>query len=206
MLGFSTFECSARSAILAFTLTIAVPCMVVGAALVPSADNGLADLMNRLALRQHGHVSFVERQFLGILDRATETSGELLYDAPDRLEKRTLKPKPESLILDHGTLAIQRGKYARSLSLRDYPHIGLFIDSIRETLAGDLAALNRSYTLAFKTGSDGWTLVLIPRDARLADLIANIQVSGVSDEIHMIEFRRVNGDHSVMTLSPLPGT
>ena len=37
------------------------------------------------------------------------SSGELFYDAPDRLEKRTLTPSAESLVLDHGVLTAQRG-------------------------------------------------------------------------------------------------
>ncbi len=45
-------------------------------------------LLKLLAARRHGHVTFTEVQRLAILDRPLESSGELLYDAPDRLEKR----------------------------------------------------------------------------------------------------------------------
>src|SRR2546429_7311569 len=34
------------------------------------------------------------------LFRSLESSGELLYDAPDRLEKRTLNPRAETLVLE----------------------------------------------------------------------------------------------------------
>jgi len=35
-------------------------------------------------------------QQLAMLERPLQSSGELLYDAPDRLEKRTLKPKAQT--------------------------------------------------------------------------------------------------------------
>ena len=64
--------------------------------------------MGLLAQRKHGHVTFVEQHFLAMLDRPLESSGELLYDAPDRLEKRTLRPKPETLLLEQGVLSAHR--------------------------------------------------------------------------------------------------
>jgi hypothetical protein len=57
----------------------------------------LDTVMALLAMRQHGRVEFVEQQFLAILDHPVESSGELRYDAPDHLEKRTLLPRPETL-------------------------------------------------------------------------------------------------------------
>ncbi|MGH8324755.1 MAG: LolA-related protein, partial [Steroidobacteraceae bacterium] len=103
----------------------------------------LDGLMSLLAQRQHGHVSFVEEHFLAVLDRPVESSGELLYDAPDRLEKRTLKPKPETLILEHGVITARRGRHTYVLNLSDYPQIVPLIDSMRATLAGDRASLER---------------------------------------------------------------
>src|SRR5580658_9318594 len=90
-------------------------CGASGAAL-DAPTTGLHDLdevMHLLALRQHGRVEFIEQQFLAILDRPVESSGELRYDAPDRLEKRTLKPHPENLLLAGGVLTVERGRSRR---------------------------------------------------------------------------------------------
>jgi hypothetical protein len=186
------------------TLGLAAVIAIVSGTAAADTDAALDQLMGHLAQRHHGHASFVERQFIAVLDRPTEASGELFYDAPDRLEKRTLKPKPESLILDRGTLDLRRGKTARTLNLRDYPQIGIFVDSIRETLAGDLAALKQVYSVEFTAAANGWVLVLIPRDPQLVIQVSRIRVSGQNDDLRVIEFERPNGDHSVMTISPLP--
>jgi hypothetical protein len=179
---------------------------LIGAAAAGEAGDALGQLMQRLALRRQGHATFVERQFLAILDRPLESSGELSYDAPDRLEKRTLRPKPESLVLDHGLLTVRRGTHSYRLPLANYPQLAPFIDSIRATLAGDLPALERVYALTFESAGGDWTLVLVPREAELAALIARIRLSGAGDQIREVSVDRADGDRSVMTVSNVPGT
>jgi len=69
-----------------------------------TAMNDLDAVMGLLAMRRHGRVEFIEQQFLAVLDHPIESSGELRYDAPDHLEKRTLLPRSESLVLAGGVL------------------------------------------------------------------------------------------------------
>jgi hypothetical protein len=185
------------------TAIIVVLAAFTGAALGDDASEMLPRLMRRLAARHHGHATFVERQFVAVLDRPLESSGELFYDAPDRLEKRTLSPKPESLMLDKGALSVHRGARSYALALRDYPQIAPFIDSIRATLAGDLAALDRNYAISFEGRADGWTLVLVPREAKLLALIARIRMTGSEDRIREVTVERADGDRSVMTIREL---
>ena len=94
---------------------------------------------------QHGQVSFVEQHFLALLKRPVESDGELIYEAPDRLEKRTLEPRSESLVLDGDVLTVRRGQRRRVVDLKAYPQILPFVESIRATLAGDRAALERVF-------------------------------------------------------------
>lgn len=185
---------------------IVVLAAFAGAAHCDDASEMLPQLMQRLAVRRHGHATFVERQFIAILDRPLQSSGELFYDAPDRLEKRTLEPKPESLVLDKGTLSVRRGARSYALSIADYPQIAPFIDSIRATLAGDLVALERNYALSIEGAADGWALVLVPRDAKLRALIARIRMTGAGDLIREVTVERADGDRSVMTIRELPGS
>src|ERR1035437_9259055 len=126
-----------------------------------AAEWDLDQLMHGLAQTRSDHASFVEKKSIAMLDKPVESSGELFYTAPDHLEKRTLKPKPESMILDHGALVIERGRQKHSLQLLDYPELAAFIDSIRSTLAGDRKALERNYRLSLEGSSQNWTLQLL---------------------------------------------
>ncbi len=127
-----------------------------------AAEWDIDQLMRSLARIRSDHASFAEKKFIAMLDQPVESSGELFYTAPDYLEKRTLKPKPESMILDHGTLVIERGRQKHGLQLQDYPEVAAFIDSIRGTLAGDRRALEHNYRLSLEGSAEHWTLQLLP--------------------------------------------
>ena len=107
-----------------------------------------------------------------MLDRPVESSGELVYRPPARLEKRTLKPKAESLVLDGDVLVVERGKQKYTLQLQQYPEIAAIVGSIRNTLAGDLAALEQQYRVDLQGSPERWSLTLLPSDPRIAAIVA----------------------------------
>ncbi|HSY96086.1 MAG TPA: LolA-related protein [Steroidobacteraceae bacterium] len=169
----------------------------------PAPRAGAGDLdtvMSLLAQRQHGRVEFVEQKFLSILDHPIESSGELLYDAPDRLQKRTLLPRAETLLLDGSVLTMERGGHARVLDLHRYPQIQPFVESIRATLAGDRAALERVFHVEFAGGVRRWSLTLAPLDRQLQRTIKQVQIDGSQDQLQRVEIRQTDGDRSLMTL------
>jgi hypothetical protein len=174
--------------------------LLVAAPFAAAADSDLDRVMGALAQRKHGHVSFTEKKFIAMLDRPVESSGELLYDAPDRLEKRTDKPKPEDLVLEGGVVSAQRGKHHYVLDLKQYPQVVPFIESIRATLAGDRASLERVFKVDFTGGFEHWTLQLVPLDSKLARTVAQIHIEGEKDLIHTVEIHEADGDRSLLTI------
>ncbi len=168
----------------------------------PASAQDLDKLMGLLAQRQHGHVTFVEEHFLAVLDRPVESSGELLYDAPDHLEKRTLKPKPETLVLEHGVITAHRGKRTYVLNLSDYPQIVPLIDSIRATLAGDRTSLEHFFTVTLDGPLEQWKLLLVPSDKAVAKSVKQIRIEGARDAIHTVEIQQADGDRSLLTIGP----
>jgi hypothetical protein len=170
---------------------------------VHAADDPLDQLMRELAQRPHGHAAFTEQQFMSILKRPLESSGELIYDAPDRLEKRTIRPHAETMLLAHGVLTVSRDAHTYRVSLRDHPELAPFVDSIRAMLAGDRAALERTYEIDFAPAADGWTLTLVPRDKTLRAVIARVRIAGSAALIRSFEFIRGDGDRSLLSITPL---
>jgi len=125
----------------------------------------------------------------------------LAYVAPDKLQKRTLLPKPEQLTVDGDTLMIARsGESERTFSLGDNPEIGAFVESIRATLAGDLPALERHYRVSLEGTQRDWHMMLEPKDRRLAELVKWIRFSGRDDTIRSIESEEGDGDRSEMSI------
>ena len=74
-----------------------------------------------LARHKGGKAKFVEKKYFAILDKPVVATGEMTYTAPDRLEKRTLTPKVETMILDKDILSIERDKQKLSINLANQP-------------------------------------------------------------------------------------
>lgn len=163
----------------------------------------VAQLMQGLAQNKSGRASFVETKYIALLDKPVESSGELFYTAPGRLEKRTLKPRPESLLIDNGTLTVERGKRRTVLRLQDYPELVAFTESIRGTLAGDTAALKRIYNLDLEGSEERWTLTLRPIETKMLDVVQRIRISGSHAEVKSIDIEQADKDRSVMLIDKL---
>jgi hypothetical protein len=170
----------------------------------PAGFSDLDQVMGLLAMRQHGRVEFIEQQFLSVLKRPLESSGELRYDAPDRLEKRTLKPHTETLVLSGGILTVERAHSRRVTDLHAYPQVLPFVESIRATLAGDRGALERVFHLDFAGSLERWSLILVPLDSKVKQSVAQVRIDGMRDQLQRVEIRQPDGDRSLMTLRPSP--
>jgi len=160
----------------------------------------LQQLMDTLAQTKSGRATFVEKKHIALLDRPVESSGELLYTAPDRLEKRTFKPKPESMVVNGGELVVERGRQKYQLQLQAYPELAAFIDSIRGTLAGDRGALERSYRLSLEGGAERWVLQLEPVDPKMLAVVQRIRISGARGQLRVIDITQADGDSSTMAI------
>ena len=163
---------------------------------------GVEQLMLELGQVQHSRARFVERKYLKVLKSPLELTGTLAYDAPNRVVKRTLEPKPETLTVEDDRLVIEsqaRGR-SRTLRLDQYPVLWAFVESFRSTLKGDLAALERFYRVALEGDPQRWQLSLLPRDPKMSALIQSIVIAGSSGRISRIEVQEAQGDRSVMTV------
>jgi len=158
-------------------------------------------LMQSLAKVSVGRADFVETKYIAMLDRPVESSGQLFYVAPDKLEKRTLRPRPESMIIEGSTLQIERGHQSYTMQVESAPELAGFVNSIRGTLAGDRKTLERSFALALEGPAERWVLTLKPLDARMAAAVRAIRISGANDNVRSIEILQADGDRSVMTIT-----
>jgi outer membrane lipoprotein-sorting protein len=168
-----------------------------------AADWGVEQLMQALAAVKSSKARFVERKHMAILNAPLESSGTLVYVAPARLEKHTLAPRAESLVLDGEDITITSAETGqrRTLNLQDYPLIRAFVESIRSTLAGDLSTLTRFYEVELAGSERAWRLTLKPSEPEMQEVVREIRISGESRTISAVETIETNGDRSVMTIT-----
>ncbi len=167
------------------------------------AEWGLANLMRSLKAVESSKARFSERKELAILNEPLESSGTLVYRAPGRLEKHTLAPERESLVLDGKDLVLEntaRG-WRKTFALHEHPVIWALVESIRSTLAGDLPTLQRFYEVELEGSEPAWQLRLRSREPGMKAVVDVIRVSGSGTSVSRIETVETGGDRSVMTIS-----
>jgi hypothetical protein len=144
--------------------------------------------------------TFLEKKFIKGLDAPVESSGELGFEAPSRMVKRTLRPKLETLTLDGREATVERGRQVRTVSLDDYPEIAVHVEGIRACLAGDRAALERIYRVELSGSAAQWRLTLAPLNEKAAAQVKAIYLSGEQADIRTVQVLLADGDSSLMSI------
>jgi outer membrane lipoprotein-sorting protein len=176
-----------------------------GAASAAEGPWGLAPLMAELQAVKEAHAHFTERKTSALLTQPIEASGTLSYVAPSSLEKITLAPQPERIVLkDDRLTGTEPNGEPFSVSVRDHPEIGALVEGLRSTLAGDLPTLSRYYAIALEGTRDDWHLSLTPVDKAVRDKVDAIRIDGTGASLRRISVREHDGDRSDMVVTPDP--
>jgi outer membrane lipoprotein-sorting protein len=209
---FNALRANARAAWAVAILAAATCCLsaapLATAAATPVASPAATDtaqwtldrLMSTLAHNKSGRASFTETKYLAIADKPIESTGELAFVAPDHLEKVTVSPKPERLVVDGDKLTVDRNQRKYTVSLAHYPELAALIESIRATLAGNRYVLEQLYKVSIGGHGDDWTLTLTPLDSRMLKTVQTIKLDGTRDVLRTVVIEQADGDHSVMQL------
>lgn len=182
---------------------LALALLGLGLSFGAQAAYDIEQLMTDLAGHKGGKARFVEKRHLAVLDKPVVSSGEMLYTPPDRLEKRTLSPRTETLVLDKDMLSMERDKRRFSINLNNRPEALAFVDSIRSTLSGNRRSLEQNYALELRGESAQWVLTLVPSEPAIAALLQRITVSGSKSQVRHIEYLQSDGDRSEISIEPL---
>ncbi len=160
-------------------------------------------LMREMSQVSESKGKFVERKYMAVLNRPLESSGTLLFRSPDYVEKHTLKPKIESVVLDHGVLTVENParNFKRTVVVQEYPAVWALVESIRATLAGDLPSLTRFYKIELEGESAHWKMRLLPLDAKTSAAVREILISGRGHRVDSFETVEPNGDHALMQVT-----
>jgi outer membrane lipoprotein-sorting protein len=160
----------------------------------------IEQLMRGLSEIKGATTNYTEEQYIGIATRPLRSSGELVYVAPNRLEKNTTAPSRQSIVIDGDKLTMRQGRRTRTVNLSEHLEIGAFIESIRSTLSGDVTMLNRYYQVALTGDADRWQLTLEPTDERINKLVDLVRIVGSRYRLDSVEIAHTDGDRSVMTM------
>jgi hypothetical protein len=174
---------------------------------MPDRDDSLdlAALMIRMSAVKERHESFREVRRLAALEFPLILTGTLHYWRPARLEKRTESPERETLMVDGDRVELTLGNEpTQHLDLARAPELRVLVDAFRAPLAGDLAALRRSFQVEVTGTPEAWLLVLQPIEQWAARMLREIRLGGVDAAVRETVWLQANGDEHRMLTKPLP--
>jgi hypothetical protein len=167
----------------------------------PAFDLGA--LMALLAGVKSGEATFVETRRIEMLDRTLVSSGRLSFKAPDVFVRETLKPRHEQLAVEGNTLTMSLGERSRTMQLDASPEAAVIVEAIRGTWTGNRGVLERLFETRVSGDARQWSLELVPRDLRLRGQVASVRISGREQVASEVRILLADGDHSVMTITPV---
>ena len=170
------------------------------------------ELMKGLSEVTHAQLEFREtRQSVFVITDIT-TEGNMEYRAPDYIEKNTLSPFKEKVVISGDRMEVNKeidtGKMdemeaTQKYSVQSHPLLKAAVESIRALLAGNFIMLTDNYTMILDGERSAWNLSLAPRSEEILEHIQEIRLAGEEYMIREVITIQADGDESKLELSYL---
>ena len=184
------------------TVLVASVAISLGLSSGAAAQDGLDALLTSFQRIEALECRFHEEKRIALLSAPIVTDGTIHYARPGRLARRVTSPSPQVVLIDGSTLSMSEGGHAERIDLSSQPVVRSFVDAIVQLLAGDRAALERSYTLAMEaSGASGWRLTMRPRSAPLSNLLESVIFEGSGSSLTRMVLTETSGDVATTTFS-----
>lgn len=166
---------------------------------VPELDALLAGFAQPAPAR----TAYFERRESPLLMQPLLFGGELSQPAADELVKTVEGEQPERLRIADERVEVQRqGQAMRRFSLKRAPELAALAASLRALLGGDRGLLERHFAIEIAANGAGWTLDLVPTDARVARKVQRMRLHGMGGEWRCFDLELAEDEHSRMWLGP----
>ena len=183
---------------------VALLALVAGGLALPAeavraqdAPADLSALLARFRAVRGLSARFREEKFIALLEEPLVSEGVLHFAPPARIARLVERPAASSMVLDGDELRLVDARGTQRIDLARMPIVRAFVDAFRAVLAGDGAALERSFRTRLRREQDGsWTLGLSPRVRAVARAIRWVELSGRDVRITRLRIIEVNGDES----------
>jgi hypothetical protein len=164
-----------------------------------------AALMARLSQLPARSAVFHDEKHIAVLTKPLLSDGVLVYRRPRYLEKRTLTPRPETVIVDGDQITLTTANGGTStIALASRPELAAFIAAIRDPLTGDLSRLGQHFHIRMEGGMPAWRITLLPAEPGLQSQIRSVAITGADVLITAIDIVSTNGDTETMTIGTAP--
>ncbi len=152
-------------------------------------------IIERLRRPTPTRTPFVEVRDSTLLKTPLRIEGEYVRPDAATFVRRVTAPYVETTTIRAGEATIARaGRTPRRFSLSRVPELAGLQASFGALLAGDLAAVERTYRIRADGTRGDWHVTLVPRDPALAAKVHEVLLHGRGAELRCIETRPAGGE------------
>ena len=133
----------------------------------------------------------------------TQSRG-VLRASGDFLEKRVESPRREiwRLYADRMELVDESGRTRKTVSFSQAPAVAVLAEALRCVLVGDMAYLEREFTLQLEGSRQAWAARLTPRGEETARVLDRIELDGGAAGLRAFTLVERRGDRITTRLTP----
>lgn len=143
---------------------------------------------------------FVEEKTIALLATPIRSEGEIHFAAPGTLMRRVTAPTTSAALIERGRLTMVANGQRQEIDLTSNAVVGGFISSFADVLAGDRAALERTYRITYARLEGGdWKLTLHPKGAPLNQFLTEMEMIGNGRSVKTMRMVEVSGDVTLTT-------
>jgi outer membrane lipoprotein-sorting protein len=146
-----------------------------------------------------------EEKHIALLAQPLVSEGTVHFAPPRRIARHTTTPSPSSVVYDGSTLRFGDGTSEQRIDVGASPVVRAFVDSFVDVLAGDRAALDRTFVVDFRAADaahpERWQLSLVPRSPELLGILREVTFAGDGVVVARMVIREASGDEGVTTFS-----
>ncbi len=148
---------------------------------------------------------FEEEKHVALLAAPLTSRGTIYFLPPGHLARVVTAPESTTLRITPDELVVESAEGVERIDLRRSDDVRRFVTSLVRVFAGDRAALERSYDVAYGADPDAdddaaWRLTLTPKAKPLTEMMRSLRLFGRGVEVRAIEVTEPTGDRTVTTI------
>ncbi len=170
----------------------------------------VSGLMHQFSRIVHAKLVFKETRRSEFVMTDLVTKGHIEYRQPDYIEKNTVSPIVEKVVIDGDSMSIEKtgtvGKHDDMVQIQRYPvksHpvLTITVESLRAILVGDIDRLNEGFEIKLDGSRTDWKLDLTPKTPEILKYFKQVMLYGSDARIQKVVLIQADGDQSTVDLT-----
>ncbi len=180
---------------------------------VAFADEDVWDisrLMHQFPKTVHAKLVFRETRSSAFLVTDLVTTGSIEYRQPDYIEKNTVSPIAEKIVVNGNYVSIEKVVHQRKgedvvqvqkYPIQSHPVLATAVTNLRAMLGGDTSRIRKDFEIKLDGSRADWQLKLTPTNPEILQYFDRIILHGRDARIQKVVSILSDGDQSMLDLT-----